>query len=168
LKVLSMSYTTPTNRRPYHRRKPAIPAVDPFTEKEKLQIASMLANKETMVAIARKFKTTVHYVRKLSKELKANKQDAPIEQETVMQSAPKPNAPAKFVRDRRHEAEMYVLSRLGKCTDEFAEVEAEFYRYCSSTPDVSRKPTPAFKLGMAINATSRNEMPIAKMNRWSK
>jgi hypothetical protein len=84
-----------------------MPKVAAMSEHLANVVRNMLADNMSMSAIARQLYISTRDVKKVRDEL-----------------AGIAMPPKKLTR---HEAEMYVLSRVGKCTDAFAEVEREAY-----------------------------------------
>lgn len=82
-----------------------------------------------------------------------------------MDSAPKPNRELTVVPPKklptsyelkRHAAEMYVLSRVGKCTDGFAEVERQYAWLGQSSSNYGRKEAKPYYLGAFVPRGERN------------
>lgn len=88
-------------------------------------IRSRLADGTSMAAIARELSISVREVRKVREKMDI-KSDADLE-------------------EKRRRAQLYVLSRVGKCTDGFAEVERGIGIMLGALPPIERRQTNPWK-----------------------
>lgn len=147
-----MPVTTSTIRkRSYHRRASQL---KPLPDALKKQVEELLP-KISMQAIHRKLKVSLRQVRIIRDEMYSRKK------KPDMTPAPKAKVTQAIVcapnkDDKRHAAEMYVLSRVGKCTDDFAEIERSMYSYFDRQADYGHREAKPFYLGAFVPRNERN------------